>query len=81
MVLKGSKEKFKIHDPPLLEFHQIPNFDFSDLFILYQFPFLSSNWDWDLGLGTGTWDLGPGNRIENRKYPQSQEDVMTNKST
>ena len=21
---------------------------------------LSSDWDWDLGLGPGTWDLGPG---------------------
>ena len=40
---------------------------------------LSSDWDWDLGLGTwdlglgtwdlglGTWDLGPWNRIENRE--------------
>ena len=26
-----------------------------------------------LGLGLGTGDLGPGNRIENREYPQSQE--------
>ena len=21
---------------------------------------MSSDWDWDLGLGPGTWDLGPG---------------------
>ena len=40
------------------------------------FKKLSSDWDWDLGLGTwdlglGTWDLGLGNR----EYPQSQ--VMT----
>ena len=49
--------------------------------------FLSSDWDWDLGLGTwdlepGTWDLGIENResrienresrIENRNYAQSQ---------
>ena len=43
------------------------------VFLLQLFSFflkLSSDWDWDLGLGTwdlgpGTWDLGPGNRIEN----------------
>ena len=37
-------------------------------------PKLSSDWDWDLRLGTwdlkpGTWNLGNGNR----EYPQSQE--------
>ena len=38
---------------------------------------LSSDWDWDLGLGTwdlgpGTWDLGIESRIKNRNYAQSQ---------
>ena len=45
--------------------------------IKVQHHILSSDWDWDLGLGTwdlgpGTWDLGIESRIENRNFPQSQ---------
>ena len=37
----------------------------SSINYMYLLNLLSSNWDWDLGLGTwdlgpGTWDLGPG---------------------
>ena len=46
---------------------------------------LSSDWDWDLGLGTwdlrlGTWDLGPGNRIENQESKLCPVPVLTVKS-
>ena len=49
----------------LILFKDIQVYDAGVKYILLNKCELSSDWDRDLGLGT--WDLGPGNRIENRE--------------